>query len=102
MTLERQVLIPERFPTPVAYDAVGHWESNNYHGLGWLARNRWPTPRASGGPTVYLRTRKDGGKNTNLEEVLGDRCPETVGGKLNPTWVEWLMGFPLEWTALED
>jgi hypothetical protein len=22
-------------------------------------------------------------------------------GSLNPTWVEWLMGFPLEWTALE-
>ena len=23
------------------------------------------------------------------------------GGKLNPTWVEWLMGFPLGWTDLE-
>jgi hypothetical protein len=22
-------------------------------------------------------------------------------GGLNPTWVEWLMGFPLEWTVLE-
>ena len=22
----------------------------------------------------------------------------TVGGQLNPTWVEWLMGFPLGWT----
>jgi hypothetical protein len=25
-----------------------------------------------------------------------------VGGTLNPTWVEWLMGYPLGWTALED
>jgi hypothetical protein len=24
------------------------------------------------------------------------------GGKLNPRWVEWLMGFPLGWTDLED
>jgi hypothetical protein len=24
------------------------------------------------------------------------------GGKLNPTWVEWLMGFPAGWTDLED
>ena len=24
------------------------------------------------------------------------------GGKLNPVWVEWLMGFPLGWTDLED
>jgi DNA (cytosine-5)-methyltransferase 1 len=23
------------------------------------------------------------------------------GGPLNPTWVEWLMGWPLGWTALE-
>lgn len=25
-----------------------------------------------------------------------------VGGLLNPTWVEWLMAFPLGWTALKD
>lgn len=24
------------------------------------------------------------------------------GGQLNPTWVEWLMGFPIGWTDLED
>lgn len=24
-----------------------------------------------------------------------------VGGKLNPTWVEWLMGFPLGWTDVD-
>jgi hypothetical protein len=23
-------------------------------------------------------------------------------GSLNPTWVEWLMGFPIGWTDLED
>lgn len=23
------------------------------------------------------------------------------GGQLNPTWVEWLMGWPLEWTDLK-
>jgi hypothetical protein len=23
------------------------------------------------------------------------------GGKLNPVWVEWLMGFPSEWTDLK-
>ncbi len=25
---------------------------------------------------------------------------EQIGGQMNPTWVEWLQGFPLEWTAL--
>jgi hypothetical protein len=24
------------------------------------------------------------------------------GGKLNPAWIEWLMGFPTGWTDLED
>lgn len=26
-------------PTPVKYDAHGTWESNNYHGLGWLGKH---------------------------------------------------------------
>jgi hypothetical protein len=26
--------------------------------------------------------------------------PEELNGALNPTWVEWLMGFPLGWTDL--
>ena len=25
-----------------------------------------------------------------------------VGGKLNPTWTEWLMGWPLGWTDLKQ
>jgi hypothetical protein len=24
------------------------------------------------------------------------------GGKLNPEWTEWLMGFPIGWSGLED
>ena len=29
-----------------------------------------------------------------------DTSPYSIGGKLNPTWVEWLMGWPLGWTDL--
>jgi hypothetical protein len=31
----------------------------------------------------------------------GECLPQQIGGALNPTWVEWLMGFPLGWTVLE-
>ena len=30
----------------------------------------------------------------------GPRLDAGVGGQLNPTWVEWLMGFPIGWTDL--
>lgn len=55
------------------------------------AKNLWPTPTA--------RDRKSGskGKQENSRPLS-----EEVGGSLNPTWVEWLQGYPLEWTALRD
>jgi len=51
-----------------------------------------PTPTqhdGMGGPGTAGR---DGGKNLRT----------AVGGSLNPTWVEWLMGYPAEWTDLKD
>lgn len=45
--------------------------------------------------TPGLASRRRG----NLEEVVADREGDSaIGGHLNPTWVEWLMGFPLGWT----
>lgn len=43
-------------------------------------------------------TNKKGGGRSLSEDVgkLGDR------GALNPPWVEWLMGFPIGWTDLEE
>jgi hypothetical protein len=63
----------------------------------------WPTPRAaqaeSRNHTVYVR---ESGKPQNLENRIAQREPSAIGGKLNPMWVEWLMGFPTGWTDLED
>ena len=37
-----------------------------------------------------------------LATAQGGTALSTVaGGQLNPTWVEWLMGFPIGWTDLE-
>lgn len=50
-----------------------------------------PTPR---GQMTRNGTGKEGRGKCNLEEVLG--------GQLNPTWVDWLMGYPVGWTDLGD
>ena len=55
-----------------------------HHDQWWLL----PTPRANTDPT------KGGGTSRS-----GDR--NAAGGRLNPPWVAWLMGWPLEWTALK-
>jgi DNA (cytosine-5)-methyltransferase 1 len=62
----------------------------------------WPTPRAAQGEarnhTIWERSLD---KPQNLENKVAQVEPSAIGGKLNPTWVEWLMGFPLGWTDLE-
>lgn len=61
----------------------------------------WPTPVASmaKGSSPKALIRKSGADRSN------DRLDHAVmalhGGHLNPTWVEWLMGWPLGWTDLK-
>jgi len=82
-------------------------------------KNTWPTPRASERgsyqydqgdhnkprltltgavkkfPRVFMH------KDSTTDRGKGN-LGEVIGGQPNPTWVEWLMGFPLGWTDLED
>jgi hypothetical protein len=58
----------------------------------------FPTPTAqdaknNGGPSQYRRN------SLPLNTVVKQK---EVTGSLNPTWVEWLMGFPTGWTDLKD
>lgn len=61
----------------------------------------WPTPRADSAMAATITEDADPNRYPNLETVLKKRNPSVVGGHLNPTWVEWLMGFPIGWTDLE-
>jgi len=66
------------------------------------ARTNWPTPRAQNAePRNFNVWRRPDGEPQNLENAVAKRDPGAIGGSLNPTWVEWLMGFPLGWTALD-
>ena len=54
-------------------------------------------------PTPTARDWKDSGLNTNYETARKkSRLAGTAGGALNPMWVEWLMGYPAEYTDLKD
>jgi hypothetical protein len=59
----------------------------------------WPTPcqRDYKGKTISGERVTKSGKT----QKYGDTLPNVAGGKLNPTWVEWLMGWPLGWTDLK-
>ena len=41
-----------------------------------------------------------GGPGRSANKQGGDNLRTVTGGSLNPTWVEWLMGWPLGWTDL--
>ena len=63
----------------------------------------WPTPAAHEARLGYQR--RDTGKKgtqksltTIVIDTEGGR--EKTTGQLNPTWVEWLMGYPTGWTDL--
>ena len=74
----------------------------------------WPTPNAADGKggrispdAVILSGRRPSGakaQRTLREAIrkkdLASDSPPPRAGALNPTWVEWLMGFPIGWTAL--
>jgi hypothetical protein len=74
----------------------------------------WPTPTAADGKggrispdEVILSGRRPSGakaQRTLREAVrrqdLDGNTPPPRAGALNPTWVEWLMGFPIGWTDL--
>ena len=64
---------------------------NGSVGLGRLVQ-MWPTPTAHNA------------KEAAYPAEYNRRTPTLAthaGGKLNPTWVEWLMGWPLGWTDLK-
>jgi hypothetical protein len=72
------------------------------HGINLAdAVQMWPTPQANDAKNPYARVREYS-QAIMLGEAVVTADPLTSGGKLNPAWVEWLMGFPIGWTDLKD
>ena len=66
------------------------------------SQESWPTPRANKvHPQITEENREHlaNRKKSNLEEDIAGHCGKATG-KLNPNWVEHLMGLPVGWTQL--
>jgi len=65
----------------------------------------WPTPVAHEARLGYQRrdTGKKGSQKSLSALVIDDAGGrDVVKGQLNPTWVEWLMGYPEDYTLIEE
>jgi hypothetical protein len=105
---EAQGKIPAMWPTPTTQE-VEHpnavWNENmrrvsssgTTHSMGLAdAARMWPTPTVSDSKNVNPKPNRFHGLVAEVNQTT------QTTGKLNPTWVEWLMGFPTGWTDLED
>lgn len=83
-------------PTPRANDAEkrGDFDANN-------PRNGLPAAvKRLSLPTPTARDWLSGKASEATMQRNSRPLSEKVGGKLNPQWVEWLMGWPIGWTDL--
>ena len=121
--------LPKLAPTPRAQEP-GSTSEGYGDCLNDVAKGRkgwdqmWPTPTRrdyKGTNSPEGLTRKDGkSRMDQLPNAVKYRTPQSrdwkgtsggfqkgkdfpgqVGGHLNPAWVEWLMGWPVEWTELK-
>ena len=93
------------WPTPTAHNSNEKGSPSEFlrdsPGLGTVVL--WfPTPQAS--------DNRDRGNMSNPsiqrriaigKQIMLSQSVDRNSGQLNPTWVEWLMGWPLEWTDLK-
>ena len=90
------------FPTPMSSD----WKGPNMSGSGSASARglstfvkKWPTPTCNDARNSTLPR-----ATAEWDNIPGAliRAGEPIGGQLNPPWVEWLMNWPLNWSAIES
>ena len=97
----------QQWPTPNTSD---QYNPNIPHDLGrgylrtevLMNKKQWATPRANKVHPVITEENREHLANrnkSNLEEEIAGHCGKAQG-KLNPDWVEQLMGLPVGWTDL--
>jgi hypothetical protein len=95
--LPEAVVEAQRWPTPKSrdYRSASGREARDSPDLNVMVKlnslGLYPTPVSS-----------DTGSRKHTYSQGGMALSDSAGGQLNPTWVEWLMGFPLGWTDCGD
>ena len=111
------------WPTVTANCSTGAGHQGRQGGLNLqtaVKREMFPTPlvggtgkschgqisgrfRAAMAPHLATPTARDWKSGTGAQERPGHapHLSSQIGGQLNPDWVEWLMGWPIGWTACE-
>lgn len=84
------------WPTPLTGDRIESASRTGGMSLSTAVR-LWPTPTAQDAKNSSLPPSQQ-----TRDSIPGELMREGMSGSLNPTWVEWLMGFPAGWTDLED
>ena len=94
----------EMWPTPLSSEHKANLNIRENHQNGLTAaviqkEKSFPTPAARD----YKGAVKMGKRITASGKIqnYGAQLPNVVGGNLNPTWVEWLMGWLPGWTDLK-
>jgi hypothetical protein len=104
ITLQQQVKL---WPTPrscsaMAAENIQNRVNDKFPNLeSVVARTMWPTPTTrdhKGGRKPETLAESGRGETNSLNDAVTVRDQH---GSLNPTWVEWLMGFPTGWTDLK-
>jgi hypothetical protein len=97
----------ENWPTPTAHNAKeaaypAEFLRKTPTLAATVAMRKFPTPQAS--------DNRDRGNMSNPsiqrriaigKQIMLSQSVDRNSGQLNPPWVEWLMGWPLEWTDLK-
>jgi hypothetical protein len=86
------------WPTPTS--SVG---GANHNSPSVVSGKRFAMNLAGAVQSFPTPTRRDYKSGTGAQDRPGHSPPlsNVIGGTLNPTWVEWLMGWPLGWTDLK-
>ena len=86
-TINQQVEMVQNWATPRANKTEGYSSPEFRPTLHQQAQS-WATPRAE----------MDSGAHNGKPDTLHSQMKVTTNGKLNPRWVETLMGLPVGWT----